>query len=143
MMPILVFYMDYLRQNKIGNTLSENLKKSTTLFLTILSVFRSAYFHGEQTNYHIEDFEQSAQYLSRQITAKIADKPYILVGYSLGGRLALNYALQSKYPQSKLVALILEGANLGLENEQQRLERWQNDLAWAKRFSQEKLCPRF
>ena len=54
-----------------------------------------------------------------------------LVGYSLGGRLAL--ALAHRYPQ-RLSALILEGAHPGLQDPASRTERRRHDEAWAQRF---------
>ncbi len=52
-----------------------------------------------------------------------------LLGYSLGGRLALNFAL--KY-QDRLACLILEGASPGLQNRKEREARSAEDDALAK-----------
>ncbi|WP_200343003.1 alpha/beta fold hydrolase, partial [Halorhodospira halophila] len=56
---------------------------------------------------------------------------FALVGYSLGGRLAL--ALADRYPH-RLSALILEGAHPGLQDATAREERRRHDAAWAQRF---------
>lgn len=71
-------------------------------------------FHGKAKQVVVKNFEQTAQYLSSQIKNKVKDKPYFLIGYSLGGRLSLYYALQSNCEKYNLQGLILEGANLGL-----------------------------
>jgi len=54
-----------------------------------------------------------------------------LVGYSLGGRLAL--ALAHRYPH-RIGALILEGAHPGLQEDASRAERRRHDEAWAQRI---------
>ncbi|MGQ0287054.1 2-succinyl-6-hydroxy-2,4-cyclohexadiene-1-carboxylate synthase [Pasteurellaceae bacterium 22721_9_1] len=94
-------------------------------------------FHGENKALSVEDFSQTTQYLSQKIAEITNDNPYILIGYSLGGRLALHYALSQHVRKGKLQRLILEGANLGLQTEQERQQRWQNDLQWAQRFANE------
>jgi len=53
-------------------------------------------FHGENKAVAVEDFEQTAQFLEEQIQHIIKDEPYILIGYSLGGRIAQYYALQAR-----------------------------------------------
>ncbi len=58
--------------------------------------------------------------LKEQIQHLIKDEPYILIGYSLGGRIAQYYALQAKVKIGHLKAVILEGANLGLQSEQEK-----------------------
>ncbi|OOR99106.1 2-succinyl-6-hydroxy-2,4-cyclohexadiene-1-carboxylate synthase [Canicola haemoglobinophilus] len=136
-MPILVFLHGLLGSKQDWQLVIEKLQQKLPHFSSQSYLCLDLPLHGEQSHYSIDNFEQSAQYLSQQISEQIADKPYILIGYSLGGRLALNYAAQ--YQRGNLVGLILEGANLGLENEEQKQERWQNDCLWAKRFKQEKL----
>ena len=76
-------------------------------------------FHGENKAVAVEDFEQTAQFLESQIKSLIKDEPYILIGYSLGGRIAQYYALQARVKIGHLKAIILEGANLGLQSEQE------------------------
>jgi 2-succinyl-6-hydroxy-2,4-cyclohexadiene-1-carboxylate synthase len=61
-------------------------------------------------------------------------KRYILVGYSLGGRIALYHAAQQ--PEG-LCGLILESCHPGLTDEQSRRERFSADLNWSKRFARE------
>ena len=95
-------------------------------------------FHGENKAVAVEDFEQTAQCLEEQIQHLIKNEPYILIGYSLGGRIAEYYALQSQVQRGNLQAVILEGANLGLSSEQEKKSRLVNDNMWAERFSHEK-----
>ena len=95
-------------------------------------------FHGENKGVAVEDFEQAAQFLEKQIQHLIKDEPYILIGYSLGGRIAQYYALQAQVQRGNLQAVILEGANLGLPSEQEKRSRLVNDNMWAERFFHEK-----
>ena len=62
---------------------------------------------------------------------KIIEGPCTLLGYSLGGRVALAYALQ--YPQG-LSSLILESSSYGTELEDERLERQRSDLVLAEKI---------
>ena len=95
-------------------------------------------FHGENKAVAVEDFEQTAQCLEEQIQHLIKNEPYILIGYSLGGRIAQYYALQARVKIGHLKAVILEGANLGLSSEQEKQSRLVNDNMWAERFFHEK-----
>jgi 2-succinyl-6-hydroxy-2,4-cyclohexadiene-1-carboxylate synthase len=55
----------------------------------------------------------------------------ILVGYSMGGRLALSFTI--KYQES-VDALILESTSFGIENEIERLERIESDKKLAEQI---------
>ena len=58
---------------------------------------------------------------------------YSMLGYSLGGRIALDYARSQN--DARLVNLILESSHIGLSNEEARTQRYQRDLSWAERFA--------
>lgn len=60
--------------------------------------------------------------------AEILDKPAFALGYSMGGRLALYFALH--YPD-KVCGLILESASAGLASAQERTARAASDFALA------------
>ena len=60
--------------------------------------------------------------------------PFHLVGYSMGGRVALSYAV--RYPVD-VVSLILESATPGIIDEQQRIERQKSDHALACKIEKE------
>ena len=94
-------------------------------------------FHGENKHIAINDFADANRFLSEQIRAVALNKPYILMGYSLGGRLALSFALDETLPKGDLRGVILEGANFGLNDDAEKAARWQNDCAWASRFENE------
>lgn len=94
-------------------------------------------FHGKAKNSQAQSFDDCCQLLAKQIQSAVKNEPYFLVGYSLGGRIALYYALQSSCHKGNLQGLILEGANLGLINETEKAARWQHDLKWANRFCTE------
>ncbi|MDG6894714.1 2-succinyl-6-hydroxy-2,4-cyclohexadiene-1-carboxylate synthase [Volucribacter amazonae] len=96
-------------------------------------------FHG--TSYsaqqlaQAQDFQQVCALLAQHIQAQIQQRPYYLMGYSLGGRLALYAYFAQLLPTHSLQALLLEGVNLGLSDSAQRQQRWQQDQNWAKRFA--------
>lgn len=58
-------------------------------------------------------------------------KESILVGYSLGGRLALHALIQDP---KKWKAAVLISANPGVKDPEARAERLKQDQKWAKRF---------
>jgi 2-succinyl-6-hydroxy-2,4-cyclohexadiene-1-carboxylate synthase len=62
------------------------------------------------------------------------EQPKFLMGYSLGGRLALHALLDS--PQQWKGAIIVS-AHIGLDDPQQREIRDQQDRKWAERFERE------
>ncbi len=76
-----------------------------------------------------------AHWLNQQLDdAKVAR--IHLLGYSLGGRIALTFA--QLYPE-RLASLTLEGAHPGLQHAAERQQRQQQDAQWARRFSHEPL----
>lgn len=63
-----------------------------------------------------------------RIEAVAPKTPFALMGYSLGGRIALHYAVKNPH---RLSHLLLIGAQPGLRDEAQRLSRSQSDEALA------------
>ncbi|OOH85128.1 2-succinyl-6-hydroxy-2,4-cyclohexadiene-1-carboxylate synthase [Pasteurellaceae bacterium 15-036681] len=94
-------------------------------------------FHGESQQISCSNFDHSRQLLDDTLKAIIPNQPFWLVGYSLGGRTALDYSLNANNPN--LVGTVLEGTNIGLASETERHARWQNDVAWAHRFRSEQI----
>lgn len=70
---------------------------------------------------------------SRNLTAGFSASKNILVGYSLGGRLALH----SLTEENSWDGAIIISANPGLRTEQEKKIRIQNDELWANRFLHE------
>lgn len=68
------------------------------------------------------------------LLARLAPEPVHLLGYSMGGRLALYVALA--YP-AQVKSLYLESASPGLEDEEARQQRQRQDEALADRIEQE------
>lgn len=68
------------------------------------------------------------------IFTKLGFEKVILCGYSMGGRVALNFAAQ--FPQ-KVSALILESVSKGLSTEEEKNERLLNDSALADKINNE------
>lgn len=61
---------------------------------------------------------------------------YWLVGYSLGGRVAMYYASQS---HEGLCGLVVEGGHPGLADDNQRAQRRRSDAAWLNAFAESRL----
>ncbi|MFU9136826.1 2-succinyl-6-hydroxy-2,4-cyclohexadiene-1-carboxylate synthase [Erwinia tasmaniensis] len=92
--------------------------------------------HGGSRAQRVAGFEQ----LSERLTATLRFhrvKRYWLIGYSLGGRVALYHAC--RHGGSDLLGLTVEGGHVGLTTDEERQQRRENDRAWAKRFRQQPL----
>ncbi len=96
--------------------------------------------HGGSRHVTAQDF-QHTQTLIADSLADLGIHQIILIGYSLGARLAMQIACQPVPAwQCQIKSLFIEGGNFGLASEQERAQRWQHDLRWAERFSTESLA---
>lgn len=77
-------------------------------------------------------FEHCHQ-LIQFVLAQLNIQSFTLVGYSLGGRIALDYARTQN--DSRLKGLVLESCHIGLEDEAEKQRRYEFDFAWAERFA--------
>jgi 2-succinyl-6-hydroxy-2,4-cyclohexadiene-1-carboxylate synthase len=95
--------------------------------------------HGRSQDIIVSGFSQVQQLIINTL-AQYDINQIILVGYSLGARVAMQIACQPEpewcYP---LQGLFLESGHTGLASEDEDL-RWQHDCAWASRFQQEPLA---
>lgn len=73
----------------------------------------------------------SLEKIFSKIDSARQDRSVILLGYSMGGRLALQYSVN--YSQS-LMGLVLIGASPGIEDPVERQVRYAHDLGLAQRF---------
>ena len=71
--------------------------------------------------------------LIKNILDELNVQQYTLIGYSLGGRIALDYARTQN--DSRLQTLILESSHIGLTDIQAKDRRYMNDYSWAKTFA--------
>lgn len=95
--------------------------------------------HGGSADIAVDGFTGVSELLQATLNSyNILD--YGLVGYSLGGRVAMNFACQ---PRTGLRGLIVEGGHPGLQDEASRQARLINDSAWAERFRREPLAQVF
>src|SRR5262245_37449007 len=65
------------------------------------------------------------------LSSALPPEPVHLVGYSMGGRLALRYALAEP---ERVASLTLIGAHLGLKTESERAARLARDAVWARKL---------
>lgn len=61
---------------------------------------------------------------------------YSVLGYSLGGRLAMNHLTQAA---DAIDRLLVESSHPGLEDNTERRARWNNDQGWAEQFRNDPL----
>lgn len=95
--------------------------------------------HGGSANIAVQDFA-GVNILLQATLNSYNILNYWLIGYSLGGRVAMNFACQ---PRAGLRGLIVEGGHPGLKDAEARRARRSNDSAWADRFRHEPLAQVF
>lgn len=68
---------------------------------------------------------------TESFTLPLPSEKFHLVGYSMGGRLALQYA--QRFPQ-QIASLVIASAHPGLKNDDEKKERSQRDRLWAEKL---------
>ena len=84
-------------------------------------------------NLQCEDFWSWAQDFNRRVS--LLPGPHAIMGYSLGGRLALHALLSA---QNLWTGGVIVSAHPGLSDDAEKKLRWENDHLWAERFLVEK-----
>ena len=92
--------------------------------------------HSASTDLQAVDFATTDALIAATLAHYPIDK-YWLIGYSLGGRLAMYHATHHR--ESGLCGLVVEGGHPGLDNETDREARLQHDARWAAKFRHDKL----
>ena len=90
--------------------------------------------HGDNPSPAPYTMAHAAAAVVAQMEELVGKRPFNLLGYSMGGRLALYIALH--YPDS-IASLILESASPGLATAEARQQRRQRDNALADRIVQD------
>lgn len=95
--------------------------------------------HGASASIRVHDFSEMRQRLALTLRAQGINR-YWLVGYSLGGRIAMDFAASlADEKATGLLGLLVEGGNPGLNDDAQRRARVEHDARWAQRFRREPL----
>jgi 2-succinyl-6-hydroxy-2,4-cyclohexadiene-1-carboxylate synthase len=131
--PWLVFLHGFSGDNREWQGVGEQLSAFSRLYVDLPG-------HGGSAAVSVASFDDVCRELQATlISYNILE--YWLVGYSLGGRVAMVAASQAKMPGLK--GLIVEGSHPGLEDKAARQARWQSDAQWAQRFRHQPLTEVF
>ena len=126
--PWLVFLHGFSGDCREWQAVGESLRDYPRLYLDLPG-------HGESAGVSVTGFNDLSNLLaSTLLSYNILN--YWLVGYSLGGRIAMYHACQRP---DGLQGLIVEGAHPGLRDDQERANRRASDAHWAARFRHEPL----
>lgn len=97
--------------------------------------------HGHSQAICCDDLQQCCELVAQTIVRRAGGKrPIWLVGYSLGGRIAMAGAACGWFSSFNLTGLLIEGGNFGLQTVQEREQRWIDDSRWAMRFAHEPIA---
>lgn len=88
--------------------------------------------HGQSSGLQPISFDRTIQWLAEML-ASLDIETFALVGYSMGGRVAMALA---EHMPDRIRGLILESANPGLESEDARAERLAADASRAEQLEQ-------
>ncbi|MBF4284412.1 2-succinyl-6-hydroxy-2,4-cyclohexadiene-1-carboxylate synthase [Vibrio anguillarum] len=96
--------------------------------------------HGGSQSLLCDDFDECCAHISATVLKQLGEKtPIVLVGYSLGGRLAMYGVAMQRFSALNIQGLIVEGGNFGLQSSFEREQRLKNDHHWAHRFQTEQI----
>ncbi len=130
--PWLVFLHGFSGDSQEWQAVGDSITESPRLYVDLPG-------HGGSSSVGVTSFAQLRALLS-SILDSYNILSYWLVGYSLGGRVAMDFACQQ--PKG-LRGLIVEGGHPGLTDEAERRSRMASDRHWAERFRREPLASVF
>lgn len=123
-LPCLVWLHGFLGNQKEWESFSEHFTDWPQLFIDLPG-------HGKSADITVEGFVQVDKLLRKTLLSYNILK-YWLIGYSLGGRVAMYHACQGE--NTGLRGLIVEGSHPGLTDENARQDRKSSDQQWAQRL---------
>lgn len=127
-LPWLVFLHGFAGDSREWMAVGERLPRHPRLYIDLPG-------HGGSSAIYARDFNEVCLQLHATLISYNILKHW-LVGYSLGGRIAMFYAC--RHPAG-LQGLIVEGGHPGLTHSAAREARWLSDARWAQRFRHEPL----
>ena len=94
--------------------------------------------HGSEVDARVADPDDAIRWLAGRLRALRLPR-YRLVGYSMGGRLALMFtrAAHNQAPETAPCSVLVESAHPGLGSDPERAQRKVHDESWASRFESE------
>lgn len=126
--PWLVFLHGFSGDCREWQRVGEKLSDYPRLYLDLPG-------HGGSRRFGVTGFEEMSTLLTRTLLSyNILN--FWLIGYSLGGRIAMFHACQQ--PEG-LLGVMVEGGHPGLQDAEARLKRLASDRSWARRFRTEPL----
>lgn len=131
--PLILFLHGFLGDRHDFQTVISHLGDRFSCLTIDLPGHGNTKVTGEDQCYQISPTAQAII----QLLDKLQISQCFLVGYSMGGRLALYLTLH--YPQ-RFIKVILESTSPGLKTELERLNRLQSDLQIAYKLRTEKLA---
>ena len=126
--PWLVFLHGFSGDRREWQRVGEGLSDYPRLYLDLPG-------HGGSRNLGVTGFDEMSTLLTRTLLSYNILKLW-LIGYSLGGRIAMFHACQQ--PKG-LLGVIVEGGHPGLQAADARNARLASDRRWATRFRTEPL----
>lgn len=131
--PWLVFLHGFSGDHREWQPVGERFAQANRLYVDLPG-------HGGSAHLRVNNFaEMDARLRATLLSYNILN--YWLVGYSLGGRVAMHYACRSR--AEGLAGVIVEGGHPGLTDAAERAQRWRNDQQWAQRFAEQPLASAF
>ena len=127
--PTLVFLHGFLGNSVDWQTTIKQLKES----FHCITIDLPGHGNSLTTKLQLENGFEHCHRLIKACLHELNIQAFSFVGYSLGGRIALDYARSQNDPRLK--QLILESSHVGLRNEADKMQRYLSDMTWAERFA--------
>lgn len=131
-LPWLVFLHGFSGCGQEWMAVGERFSRHPRLYLDLPG-------HGGSSALYARDFNEVCLQLHATLVSYNIHK-YWLVGYSLGGRIAMYDSCQKP---AGLQGVVVESGHPGLTQAAAREARWLSDAQWAQRFRQEPLADVF
>ena len=126
--PWLVFLHGFSGDNREWRAVGERFRAWPRLYIDLPG-------HGGSADITANGFSDVCMHLRETLNSYNILK-YWLVGYSLGGRIAMTFASQAS---AGLCGMVIEGGHPGLHDDNERRVRRRADAIWAQRFRHEPL----
>ncbi|WP_261903796.1 2-succinyl-6-hydroxy-2,4-cyclohexadiene-1-carboxylate synthase [Vibrio fortis] len=136
--PLLVFLHGLLGSGEDWSACHSYLSEYPRLCIDLPGHGKSCFVDPIGFDHCCEKIVQNVQFQLQQYQLP-DDYPIVLIGYSLGGRLAMYGVTNGKFDELNLVKVVVEGGNFGLDCDDARAQRLVHDTQWAVRFAQQSI----